>query len=163
MRQTTGFFETPEPLQAGVYVLAELVPPEGYVRTGPTAVEIYSDSVVYYPAGTEEKTEAVRYGDWMLEDHVREYRDRETARIFVSNTATSLEVSKIKSMDTGRSMKVSGRVEGSISALQMVYGLENLELAYNQMGTYLGSGAMTRSPSPLAWRPDFPGAPREAH
>ena len=23
--------------------------------------------------------------------------------------------------------------------------------------------AMTRSPSPLAWRPDFPGAPREAH
>ena len=26
-----------------------------------------------------------------------------------------------------------------------------------------GSGAMTRSPSPLARRPDFPGAPREAH
>ena len=26
-----------------------------------------------------------------------------------------------------------------------------------------GSGAMTGSPSPLAWRPDFPGAPREAH
>src|SRR5574337_816037 len=28
---------------------------------------------------------------------------------------------------------------------------------------YHGSGAMTLSPSPLAWRPDFPGAPREAH
>ena len=28
---------------------------------------------------------------------------------------------------------------------------------------YHGSGAMTRSPLPLAWRPDFPGAPREAH
>ena len=28
---------------------------------------------------------------------------------------------------------------------------------------YHGSGAMTRSPSPLPWRPDFPGAPREAH
>ena len=28
---------------------------------------------------------------------------------------------------------------------------------------YHGSGAMTGSPSPLAWRPDFPGAPREAH
>ena len=26
---------------------------------------------------------------------------------------------------------------------------------------YHGSGAMTRSPSPLAWRPDFPGAPRD--
>ena len=28
---------------------------------------------------------------------------------------------------------------------------------------YQDSRAMTRSPSPLAWRPDFPGAPREAH
>ena len=28
---------------------------------------------------------------------------------------------------------------------------------------YHNSRAMTRSPSPLAWRPDFPGAPREAH
>ena len=28
---------------------------------------------------------------------------------------------------------------------------------------YHGSGAMTRCPSPLAWRHDFPGAPREAH
>ena len=28
---------------------------------------------------------------------------------------------------------------------------------------YHDSRAMTRSPSPLAWRPDFPGAPREAH
>ena len=28
---------------------------------------------------------------------------------------------------------------------------------------YNGSGAMTCCPSPLAWRPDFPGAPREAH
>ena len=27
----------------------------------------------------------------------------------------------------------------------------------------LASKEMTRSPSPLAWRPDFPGAPREAH
>src|SRR5574340_230572 len=27
---------------------------------------------------------------------------------------------------------------------------------------YPGSGAMTRSPSPLAWRPDFPGAPRDS-
>src|SRR5574340_770133 len=28
---------------------------------------------------------------------------------------------------------------------------------------YHDSRAMTRSPSPLTWRPDFPGAPREAH
>ena len=29
--------------------------------------------------------------------------------------------------------------------------------------TVLSSRAMTRSPSPRAWRPDFPGAEREAH
>src|SRR5574337_1819664 len=28
---------------------------------------------------------------------------------------------------------------------------------------YHDSRAMTRPPSQLAWRPDFPGAPREAH
>ena len=28
---------------------------------------------------------------------------------------------------------------------------------------YYDLRAMTRSPSPFAWRPDFPGAPREAH
>ena len=27
----------------------------------------------------------------------------------------------------------------------------------------LGPHDLGRSPSPLAWRPDFPGAPREAH
>ena len=32
-----------------------------------------------------------------------------------------------------------------------------------KLTTYHDSRAMTRSPSPLAWRPDFPGAPREAH
>lgn len=37
-------------------------------------------------------------------------------------------------------MKVSGRVEGSLSFLEAVYGLENLEPAYNSMGTYQGFG-----------------------
>ena len=34
---------------------------------------------------------------------------------------------------------------------------------YEARFPYHGSGAVTRSPLPLAWRPDFPGAPREAH
>ena len=35
--------------------------------------------------------------------------------------------------------------------------------AMTNLDNILKSRAMTRSPSPLAWRPDFPGAPREAH
>ena len=37
-------------------------------------------------------------------------------------------------------MKVSGRVEGTISELRAQYGLENLDLAYNHAGTYQGFG-----------------------
>ena len=37
-------------------------------------------------------------------------------------------------------MKISGRVEGTAAYLAEVYGLENLELAYNDSGTYLGFG-----------------------
>ena len=120
--------------------MAELVAPDGYVRTKPVVVEVYSDSVVYYPEGTEERTAAIRYGDWMMEGDTVTDVDSETARVFVSNSVTSLEVSKVKTLETSRSMKVSGRVEGSVSALGMVYGLENLELAYNSQGRYLGFG-----------------------
>ena len=50
-----------------------------------------------------------------------------------------------------------------------IFGLETLEdmnhSDLDDIGSSAlnGAGAMTRSPSPLAWRPDFPGAPREAH
>ena len=49
--QNTGYFVTPQPIGAGVYVLAELKPPAGYARTNPIAIEIYSDSVSYYMNG----------------------------------------------------------------------------------------------------------------
>ena len=42
-------------------------------------------------------------------------------------------------------------------------GIPALPLLHVGSDAYHGSGAVTRSPSPLAWRPDFPGAPREAH
>ena len=48
----------------------------------------------------------------------------ETARIYVNNTATSLEVSKEKTADLQRSMKISGRVEGTAAYLAEVCGLE---------------------------------------
>lgn len=138
--QTTGYFETPEKVNAGVYVLAELLPPSGYTRMKPVPVEVYSDAVIYYPDGGENKAAAMRYGDWMIEDDVLSNADKEYARIYVQNTATTLSVSKRKTLDINRRMKISGRVEGSLSALNMIYGLENLELAYNSFGTYLGFG-----------------------
>lgn len=52
--QAAGYLTTPEPLGAGVYVLAE-IPPRGYVRTAPIAVEIYSDQVSYYEEGKREQ------------------------------------------------------------------------------------------------------------
>ncbi|MFR4580353.1 MAG: SpaA isopeptide-forming pilin-related protein [Clostridium fessum] len=49
--QNTGYLITPQPLGAGAYVLCELSAPEGYVRTKPIAVEVYSDEVTYYRDG----------------------------------------------------------------------------------------------------------------
>lgn len=141
--QVTGYLETPEALSAGVYVLAELKAPAGYVRSAPIPVEIYSDKVTYYPDGGTDRVAAVRLGNVKgVRDSETENgeTEKETARIYVNNTATSLEVSKKKTADSSRGMKISGRVEGTITKLNAVYGLENLELAYNAMGTYLGFG-----------------------
>lgn len=138
MIQTTGYVETPEPISAGVYVLAEIKVPSGYVRSKPIPVEIYSDGVMYYPDGGTEKAAAVTFGDFLSEDGSFVEKETDMARIYVNDTASSLEVSKKKSSDSYRAMRVSGRVEGSVTALGMIYGLENLELAYNSTGTYLG-------------------------
>lgn len=138
--QVAGYAETPQPLKAGVYVLAELKPPAGYVRSNPIPVEVYSDSVSYYPDGKPEKAAAVLYTYKQKPDGNKPEDRLETARIYVNDTATSLEVSKIKTGVSYGGMKVSGRVEGSLSALRTMYGLENLELGYNSLGTYLGFG-----------------------
>ena len=135
--QTTGYLETPEPIESGVYVLAELKAPSGYVRSKPIPVEVYSDQVQYYPNGGEEKASAVSFVNRMDKDGALTEKETETVRIFVNDIATSLEVSKIKTSDSYRGMKISGRVEGSIAELDQLYGLENLELAYRN-GKYLG-------------------------
>ncbi len=53
--QAAGYAKTPNPLPAGVYVLAEIKAPSGYVRSGPVAVEIYSDRILYSVAGRKRK------------------------------------------------------------------------------------------------------------
>ncbi|MCI8453481.1 MAG: LPXTG cell wall anchor domain-containing protein [Lachnospiraceae bacterium] len=138
--QTAGYLETPNPVKAGVYVLAELKTPAGYRRSGPIPVEIYSDAVSYYPDSGEEKAAAVCYPYTSKAEGNGQKERTETARIYVNDTATSLEVSKRKVGDTVRGMKVSGRVEGTITLLGIEYGLENLELAYNSAGQYQGFG-----------------------
>ncbi len=137
--QTAGYLETPEPVEAGVYVLAELKAPPGYARSKPIPIEVYSNGIKYYPDGNTTKVAAVSYGN-VLRDGSLTQKKMETVRIYVNDTATSLEVSKVKTSDSYRGMKVSGRVEGTITELESLYGLENLELAYNSSGTYLGFG-----------------------
>ena len=132
--------KTPNPLPAGVYVLAEVKPPTGYVRSGPVAVEIYSDRILYSGGWTEGKTAAAVTGT----SRIRMESTRKMSRILPEYMRkipqTILEISKTKAIDSIRGMKVSGRVEGTISELRAQYRLENLDLAYNHAGTYQGFG-----------------------
>ena len=60
--QNVGYLITPQPLGAGVYVLAETKAPNGYAKTKPIAVEVYSDGVNYYMNGLmDSKVEATIY------------------------------------------------------------------------------------------------------
>ncbi len=138
--QTVGYFKTPGPVPAGVYVLAELKAPDGYVRSSPVAVEVYSDGVTYYKNGTDEKVSAVIFPYETDPDGNKPENIVDTARIYVNDTASSVEISKIKTPDTDRRMKISGRVEGDRVALSSMYGAENLEFAFNPSGTYMGFG-----------------------
>lgn len=101
--------ETPEPLTAGVYVLAELLAPAGYARSLPVPVEIYSDGIWYYTGDSQDKRAAVRFSSRKEgEDEAVE----DTARIYVNNTGVSLEVSKVKTPASYEGMKVSGTRRG---------------------------------------------------
>ena len=67
--QNTGYFVTPQPVGAGVYVLAELKAPNGYARSKPVAYEVYSDKTQYYVDGDMyQKVTAVRYTGNQMED-----------------------------------------------------------------------------------------------
>lgn len=60
--QNTGYFTTPQPIGAGVYVLAEIKAPAGYARSKPVPFEVYSDKTQYYVDGDMySKVSTVRY------------------------------------------------------------------------------------------------------
>lgn len=128
--QNTGYLVTPQPLGSGTYVLCEIKPPAGYVRTKPVAIEIYSDQTTYYQDGKRDKRVAAA----IYENKVL---DEDTARIYVGNTPIRLEVSKIKEAAKTVTYQTETRVEGTELELKQRYGAENLEFAYKN-GTYLG-------------------------
>ena len=67
--QNTGYFITPQPIGAGVYVLAEIKAPDGYARSKPIAYEVYSDKTSYYVDGDMyAKVSAVRQQSNLLDD-----------------------------------------------------------------------------------------------
>lgn len=68
--QNVGYFKTSQPIGAGVYVLAEIKPPDGYVRSKPVAIEVYSDKTTYYADGDMyAKVDAVRYEANLLDEY----------------------------------------------------------------------------------------------
>ncbi|WP_185967514.1 SpaA isopeptide-forming pilin-related protein [Clostridium sp. HBUAS56010] len=132
--QNTGYLVTPQPLGAGTYVLVEIKPPAGYVRTKPVAIEIYSDQTTYYRNGNrDDRVAAAIYEDTGTDGAGKE----DTARIYVANTPVRLEVSKIKDSAKTVTYQTNTRVEGTELELKKKYGTENLEFAYKN-GNYLG-------------------------
>ncbi|WP_394524838.1 SpaA isopeptide-forming pilin-related protein [Lacrimispora sp. JR3] len=132
--QNTGYLVTPQPLGAGSYVLCEIKPPAGYVRTKPVAIEVYSDKTTYYLDGNRDKRVAAAIYENQGEN---ETLKEDTARIYVANTPIRLEVSKIKDSNQTVTYKTDTRLEGTELELKKKYGMENLEFAYKN-GTYLG-------------------------
>ncbi len=133
--QNTGYLITPQPLGAGTYVLCEVKPPAGYVRTKPVAIEIYSDKTTYYLDGNRDnRVTAAVYKDKTGEGP---QGVTDMARIHVGNTPVRLEVSKIKDSNQSVTYKTNTRLEGTELELKQKYGTENLEYAYKN-GTYLG-------------------------
>ncbi|ADL03061.1 SpaA isopeptide-forming pilin-related protein [Lacrimispora saccharolytica] len=133
--QNVGYLTTPQPLGAGTYVLCEVKPPAGYVRTKPVAIEIYSDQTTYYLEGNRDNRVAAA----IYEDKTGEGPEEitNTARIYIGNTPVRLEVSKIKDTENTVTYKTNTRLEGTELELKQKYGSENLEFAYKN-GTFLG-------------------------
>lgn len=135
--QTVGYVETPQPLGAGVYVIAEAKAPSGYVRTKPIAVEIYSDKVTYYKEGNKDERILTAIYDQTAE-HLTENQNKpqdtlDVARIQVENAPIKLQVEKIKKNGTV-TFQVGTRIEGTLTEIG---GNPDLEYAY-QNGQYLG-------------------------
>ncbi len=128
--QNAGYLETPKPLAAGTYVLAEVKAPAGYTRTKPVAIEIYSDKVAYYKEGNrQDNVIATVYGK--LTEHPSKNKNKpqdidDIARIYVENAPIKLKIEKVKEASKGEAnttkdqtvtWQISGRVNGSLAQI----------------------------------------------
>lgn len=138
--QNVGYLETPEELEAGAYVLAEIDPPAGYTRSRPVALEIYSDKIAYCKNGNpKNRVLATIYRRvWETARSMGNGAkdDAELARVYIENTPLKLKVEKKKNSQTSITYKVDGRVEGKLTEIG---GNPAYEYAYSQ-GRYLGYG-----------------------
>lgn len=134
--QAAGYLTTPEPLGAGVYVLAE-IPPRGYVRTAPIAVEIYSDQISYYKEGKkDQRIPAAVYEEEKGAGENENSPDRtgRSAQIYVENVPIKLKVEKLKKTGTV-TFQIGERIDGSLTEIG---GNPALQYAFDDNGVYLG-------------------------
>lgn len=138
--QNAGYLETPQPLNAGAYVLCEVKPPSGYIPTKPLAVEVYSDGVTYYKEGDKDRRAAA-----VLYEYGQESPSHSDtlAQINVENAPIKLTVEKVKEPGVNSpasaglktvTYKVSGRIDGSLA---QIGSNPDYEYAYEN-GDYLG-------------------------
>ena len=132
-----GYLTTPEPLGAGVYVLAE-IPPRGYIRTAPIAVEIYSDQVSYYKEGKRDNRvhAAIYENESQISAEGGEVAlgNMDSAQIYVENIPIKLKVEKLKKKGTV-TFQIGERIDGSLTEIG---GNPDLQYAYDDNGIYLG-------------------------
>ena len=128
--QNAGYLETPRPLEAGTYVLAEVKAPAGYTRTKPVAIEIYSDKVAYYKEGDRQEHVLAAIHDKLTEypsKNQNKPQDMEdVARIYVENAPVKLKIEKRKEASKGEAnttkdqtvtWQISGRIDGSLAQI----------------------------------------------
>lgn len=136
-KRGVGYILTPQPLGAGVYVLVEVQPPTGYVRSKPIAFEVYSDEVSYYPQGSQTAVTAPKYqyvkeispgGDTVWED---------VSQIKVFDTPTHVDIHKVEAGDHTITYRVEG-TEGELLARG------DVTLYYEANGAFAGYGFVTK-------------------
>ncbi len=108
-------------------------------------MEVYSDRVEYYRDGDRDDRVTAAIYEYTEEDlgqtpGLSLPSMTDTSQIPVGNVPVRLSVRKEKTESGQATTLFDGRVNGSITELKGRYGLENLELAYNQSGKYLGYG-----------------------
>lgn len=138
-KQGVGYIELPQMLGAGCYVLVEQNPPEGYVRSKPIAIEVYSDSVEYYDDGEpDKKIPAVKYQYVKVIGNDGKPVVEDMHQMFVKDQPIHVEIHKVES--------------GSDTITYMVRGEEeqlkkrgDVLLYYWPNGEYAGYGYATKT------------------